>query len=601
MAATDLPELECDVVMKGGITSGIVYPKAILRMKDTYRFRNVGGTSAGAIAAAVTAAAELGRERGGFERLARVPDEIAAHLSDLFQPYPALRPLYKVFATLTQRGMLRGLGAALLAYLPWMVAALVVAILVGVAAASQGSPGWVAVLVGVLLFTVLAAVALTYCLHRDLMRRLPKHDFGLCPGPTQPGARFPGLSDWLATLIEECAGRAGPYDGKDSLTFGDLRDADKPITLRMMTSNLSLGMAHALPDLPDGNYFWDAAEMRRLLPGWVVDSMVRKAGPPDGNSGLYRFPAPRDFPVILGVRMSLSFPLLIPAVPLHRMDFAAPKGPDGRVRMRRMLFSDGGITSNFPVHFFDRLLPSRPTFGVSLDDLEAEGGTRRVFMPMRAATGARFPITAPESLPAFGMAIVNTAREWQDRQLSALSGFRERVSHVYLRKNEGGLNLAMPKRTITDLIELGERAGSLMVGTPSEGDETAFDFGDHQWRRFLIGYAQLERLLEELRESWGNPADPGSFAARIRETAKSPRSYKESSRKWRADVWQRVEDLVQLSRQTFDKPLRREDLIPHHRARLRLVPELGDDPAEERRRTSELPVPPEEAAAAGRT
>ena len=77
MPDPEQPALECDVVMKGGITSGIVYPRAILRMKDTYRFRNVGGTSAGAIAAAVTAAAEFGRATGGFARLERVPDEIA--------------------------------------------------------------------------------------------------------------------------------------------------------------------------------------------------------------------------------------------------------------------------------------------------------------------------------------------------------------------------------------------------------------------------------------------------------------------------------------------------------------------------------------------
>ena len=78
MAADFLhPTDECDLVMKGGITSGIVYPPVVLKLaaKDpnplsdphrpegrSYRFRNIGGTSAGAIAAAVTAAAEYGRE-----------------------------------------------------------------------------------------------------------------------------------------------------------------------------------------------------------------------------------------------------------------------------------------------------------------------------------------------------------------------------------------------------------------------------------------------------------------------------------------------------------------------------------------------------------
>ncbi len=57
---------ECDLIMKGGITSGIVYPPLVIKLSRKYRFRNVGGTSAGAIAAAVTAAAEHGRRFGGL-------------------------------------------------------------------------------------------------------------------------------------------------------------------------------------------------------------------------------------------------------------------------------------------------------------------------------------------------------------------------------------------------------------------------------------------------------------------------------------------------------------------------------------------------------
>ena len=41
----------CDLVMKGGITSGVVYPKAIDELAHEYMFKNIGGTSAGAIAA----------------------------------------------------------------------------------------------------------------------------------------------------------------------------------------------------------------------------------------------------------------------------------------------------------------------------------------------------------------------------------------------------------------------------------------------------------------------------------------------------------------------------------------------------------------------
>ncbi len=50
----------CDLVMKGGITSGIVYPPAVLELSKHYTFQSIGGTSAGAIAAAGTAAAASG-------------------------------------------------------------------------------------------------------------------------------------------------------------------------------------------------------------------------------------------------------------------------------------------------------------------------------------------------------------------------------------------------------------------------------------------------------------------------------------------------------------------------------------------------------------
>jgi hypothetical protein len=89
------PKLECDLVMRGGITSGIVYPKAIAKLAETYRFRSIGGTSAGAIAAVATAAAAFGARTGEnhFQtRIKVLPEELAGKkrgktvLQRLFQP-----------------------------------------------------------------------------------------------------------------------------------------------------------------------------------------------------------------------------------------------------------------------------------------------------------------------------------------------------------------------------------------------------------------------------------------------------------------------------------------------------------------------------------
>lgn len=49
----------CDLVMKGGITSGVLYPPAIGRIAESYYLVGIGGTSAGAIAAVGTQIGEL--------------------------------------------------------------------------------------------------------------------------------------------------------------------------------------------------------------------------------------------------------------------------------------------------------------------------------------------------------------------------------------------------------------------------------------------------------------------------------------------------------------------------------------------------------------
>src|SRR5689334_9432276 len=113
------PTKYCDLVMKGGITSGVVYPNAVLALSQEFRFKSIGGTSAGAIAAAATAAAAMGdrlkRSGGavgtyeptkiGFEGLKQVADQLATKgfIFGLFQPARGLRNAYRTVVTLTGR------------------------------------------------------------------------------------------------------------------------------------------------------------------------------------------------------------------------------------------------------------------------------------------------------------------------------------------------------------------------------------------------------------------------------------------------------------------------------------------------------------------
>ncbi len=101
-----IDRLQCDIVLRGGIASGIVYPRAIAKLAETYDFRSVGGSSAGAIAAAWTAATALAAKRGHDKFQTKIkthPQDLASKKDGktvyerLFQPQPSTRRLFNVF------------------------------------------------------------------------------------------------------------------------------------------------------------------------------------------------------------------------------------------------------------------------------------------------------------------------------------------------------------------------------------------------------------------------------------------------------------------------------------------------------------------------
>src|SRR5260370_41493208 len=93
------PSKVCDVVMKGGITSGVVYPLALTTLAEEYRFACIGGMSAGAVAAVAAAAAGYGRhiKGAGVQRFGSVADGRGRGSPSPLQATPALKPLFHIF------------------------------------------------------------------------------------------------------------------------------------------------------------------------------------------------------------------------------------------------------------------------------------------------------------------------------------------------------------------------------------------------------------------------------------------------------------------------------------------------------------------------
>src|SRR5262245_13666170 len=221
MSAASLKE--CDIIMKGGITSGIIYPEAITELQQTYRFRSIGGTSAGAIAAAITAAAEYNRAGGGFDTIAGIPADMQANLPTLFQPSPQLRTLFELVTIgFLDKQWKKAVRHVLAKYWPYAVAGISTGVLLAIPGSIWGGPlsAFLLCALGALAGIALIATALV----SNALHDLRKCDFGICPGPTQADNDKPGLSNWLADIIECAAGRMRPGRPHplSPLTFGDL-------------------------------------------------------------------------------------------------------------------------------------------------------------------------------------------------------------------------------------------------------------------------------------------------------------------------------------------------------------------------------------------
>lgn len=487
---------ECDLIMKGGITSGVVYPHAIVKVADKYRLRSIGGTSAGAIAAAFAAAAEYRRQEdastAGFNQIGDVAEELGSNLLGLFQPTPATRPLFQLLLAAVDGDAESGLSAALRAVPRAFFGQVVVG--AGLALVSVGVGiavgNWALSVLGVVLSTLLSVILIARSAGRMFGVELPKQDFGLCTGKTQAG--FDGLAfgDWIAEKIDAIAGKTeGP------LTVGDLRR--HKIELAAMTTDLSSKRPYRLP-LATRIHYFSEAEIRRLFPDRIVDYLCqtgqprapRATDPADLPNDLYQLPTGDAFPVYLVARMSLSFPGLISGVPLWRIDYTSRQEP-----FRRCLFSDGGISSNFPIHFFDSFLPSRPTFGIALDAFDPTTHEDRIHLPTSAGQSTAMPIASITSVSGFLMAIYCSAKDWQDKMQSMLPGYAERIVSIRLdERREGGLNLAMGEDTIKLLTNLGADAGARLMSD--------FEMDNHRLHRARSLLPTLEGALDEMSQAY---------------------------------------------------------------------------------------------------
>ena len=580
--------------MKGGVTSGIVYPGAIARIARDYRLRSIGGTSAGAIGAAAAAAMEFGLQTGrnphALDDMAAVTGQLGAVTNKgglLLQLFAADRPTQFVLAAAfagAKRGVLAGL--AHLARWP-LGAGLAAAVLAAVA-------GGVSLLPAIGVFALVFGIGLVVIIRRAVAA-WAQNGLGLATGMARSGAKFagkavPSLTEWLHAVIQNMAGL--PED--QPLCMGHLWNLDpatpatgsepRAIDLVLVASDLNRLESVSFPYLPQNHrLFIDRAEWARLFPAAVMDAVIAAAWPsspdrPDLPEGLgytrddvgtaaaahpglmerlLLMPRARDLPVLVAARASMAFPGMFTPLPLWLLRWVADEAGNKRPELGRVLLSDGGITSNFPIHLFDGAVPSRPTFALNLlypgDEIGEErpssteadhedakvtpesvrglsggkGNNRApaladLFMPFTNRGRVNFYKSGLGGGPFSQLAglvgrVIETARTWGDVSLYNLPGVRDRIIHIRLSASEGGFNLDMAPDVIAGLSAKGTLAGDVLArrfdpvapDDPLSADGKArLNWHNHRFVRLRSFIAAHERLSGQVANGWQRANDP---------------------------------------------------------------------------------------------
>lgn len=626
------PAKHCDLVMKGGITSGVVYPHAVTEIARSFTLKSVGGTSAGAIAAAAAAAAEIGRMRGGssgeFKLLEGLPDFLQhendsghTNLFTFFQPQPRTRRLFNVLtAALNCNSPVQIIGRVVCALVGqyWWVAA--TGALPGVLLALLAWRSNAGPLTGVtlLLGIALAGSGMVLFPAIELVigfgRRVPENLFGLCSGmPSDaeaakapcgsPDGHGAALAVWLTQYLNRLAG----FDPNGTpLTFGQLwnptiavgeRPPDEPraVQLEMLTTCLTWGRPFRLPfqdeeKAKENRFYFRIAEFEKLFPENVVKWLrehPRESELPEcwQKQGFVPLPEPWNLPVIVATRMSLSFPILLSAIPLYSYDQEATKEFREQNPPPRCWFSDGGVCSNFPMHFFDSPLPRWPTFAVNLvpkPDGTPQTELAKPWMPLKNNQGIQESwnnfdaTTGLGSIFRFVGAIIGTMQNWSDNSLLRIPGYRDRIAHVGLTSSEGGLNLDMPKERIETLGQRGAAAGREFVRRFASDEEKTMNWQNHRWLRLRSTLASLEEMLKRFECGCAQPlAGDSGYEDWLRQTARGQEpSYAWRNQEQRAAALVAIQQLRALARQLSANPDSLEVGAPRPRPELRPRPRI---------------------------
>jgi predicted acylesterase/phospholipase RssA len=452
--------VDCNLVMKGGVTSGLVYARAFAVLARRYRFRGVGGSSAGAIAAGFAAAAEFARQRGdpeGFARLEQRCEALPALLPGFFRAEAPFEPLIKALIRLAPgTGRAAPFRAVLCLWRPLLVGALAGVSILGLLYAALGAwaAGPLLVAPGLLLAALVGAlIGLSSWLLRRLSIDLPRSNYGFCSGRSGLHTSL-GITDWVHESLQYIAYGAGA--DRAPLTFGEL--TAHGIELKLVATSVNFPRLEILPDLSFDAVF-RPSDWARLFPPSVMDAMCGGA-----TEGRRKWPA--KMPVLAAIRMSIACPGLLQAVPVET-------GSGDRV-----LLADGGLTCNFPFDLFDEPETARPTLAFDLATLHHPNPAESRVTTLAEALRQGVRPGPTRGLKSFVWALIVALREGATQSAMLESAQRVQIFQMRLAAEEGGMRLEMNRSDAQDLLAHGQALGEYVLRT-KVNSENSRPFSSH--------------------------------------------------------------------------------------------------------------------------
>ena len=401
-------------------------------------------------------------------------------------------------------------------------------------------------------------VALGLRIALGLPKALGENGFGLCSGLSPRRQRTPGLTPWLADLLDDLAAkdderpahlRRPPREGHRSPGDDDERHPPAPAPDAVVEPRAPLrpGRAASALSRSGSSPGWRRTRHRRARAATAERTRRRL----DALAPLRPLPAARrpaggrrgaDEPELPAPDQRRSAPRARHDEPARRVR-RSRRSENGRAcrapaRRRRLLVLrrrdreqlPGPLLRHAAADAADlrdrpRRLPPRPP-------TRRRRGRRTSTCPRRTS-GGLLDTLAPDrpeardlgSLTGFVSGIVRTMQNHVDATLTHQPGYRDRIVHVHTAPDEGGMNLAMPPDVIEALTLRGQAAGRALV--ERFADTPGTDAGP------LVGQPPLGSLPERARGARraARAVRPG-LARNARRRAVVPRSSSTAATTW---------------------------------------------------------------------